>query len=199
MTEQEISTRRAILLATIDCIEEHGLEQVTTRMIAEAAGANVASINYYFRTKDRLIEEALELTITHMLEDVMVSIEDRSLPFRQTLHDVLYYLIAGGAAWPGISSAHFYSIVVENDYDSISARSIREAFDGLHERAQDALSDRDPEYLRLLLADVLSAVTFNVLAPRFFDLEERYQPKDVAHCRRLAQHYTEIFYALLPE
>jgi len=199
MTKKGVPTREAILLATIDCIEEHGLEKVTTRMIAERAGANVASINYYFRTKGHLIEEALTLTVTHMLEDVMVTIEDRTLSFQQVLRDVLFYLIKGGAEWPGISSAHLYSVIVENDYDSVSAKTILQAFDRLHERAQSELPDQAPEYLRLLLADIFAAVMFKMPAQGFFKLDESYQPEDEARCRRLADHYVEIFYALLPE
>jgi AcrR family transcriptional regulator len=198
MTDQEISTRQTILLAAIDCIEKHGLDQVTTRMISECAGTNVASINYHFRTKDQLIEEALKTTVTHMLEDAVLAIEDRSLPFRQVLRNILYYLIAGGAEWPGITTAHLYSIVVAKAYDSISATMIKQVFDRLHERATEELDDQDPEQLRLALADVFSTVMFGMLAPDFFRLADRYQPKDEERFRRLADHYTELFYALLP-
>ena len=198
MTDQETSTRQTILLAAIDCIEKHGLDQVTTRMISDCAGTNVASINYHFRTKDQLIEEALRTTITHMLEDVVLTIEDGSLPFRQALGDILYYLIAGGAAWPGITTAHLYSIVVAKAYDSTSATMLMQVFDRLHERATDELGDQDPEHLRLALADVFSTVMFGMLAPDFFQLADRYQPKDEERFRRLAGHYTDLFYALLP-
>ena len=64
MIEKEQSTQEAILLATIDCINENGIEHLTTRMIAEKAGANIASINYYFRTKEQLVNQAL---IMHQL------------------------------------------------------------------------------------------------------------------------------------
>jgi TetR/AcrR family transcriptional regulator, regulator of cefoperazone and chloramphenicol sensitivity len=197
MTEQEVSTRQAILVAAIDSIEAHGLEQVTTRMIAERAGTNVASINYHFRTKDRLIEEALMTTITHMLEDVILTLDDPALSFREALTAVLFYLIAGGSEWPGITTAHLYSIVVAKTYDSPSAKTILRVFDRLHERARDSLPDEDPQHLRLLLADIFSIVLFGQLAPGFFTLADRYQPKDEQRCRQLAEHYAALFYARL--
>lgn len=197
MSDGELSTREALLLAAIDCIEAHGLDRVTTRMIAECAGANIASINYHFRSKQRLIEEALTTTVTHMLEDVRLTIDDASLPFRETLRDVLYYLIAGGLTWPGITRAHLYRVAVENDYASVSAEAILEAFDWLHARAVAALPDEDPARLRLLLSDLLAAVMLKMLAPGFFALDERYRPEDEARCRRLAAHYTHVFYAAL--
>jgi len=196
--EKAISTREAILLATVDCIEEQGLDQLTIRMIAEKAGANIASINYHFRSKDQLIEEALTTTVTHMLEDVLLSIEDRSLDFPKVLSDVLMYLIKGGVDWPGITTAHLYSVVVEKQYNSVTAKTILQAFDRLHDRAVDALPDRDPAYLRLVLSDLFSAVMFHMLAPGFFNVDAVYRPLDEVSCRRIADHYTRMFYASLP-
>jgi hypothetical protein len=131
------------------------------------------------------------------LKDVIVTIEDQELTFRQALSDVFYYLIEGGMTWPGISTAHLYSVVVEKEYQSISAKTILQAFDRLHERAQGAFPDQAPKRLRLLLANCFSTVMFNMLAPRFFGLDEAYQPEDQDRCRGLAEHYTELFFALL--
>jgi AcrR family transcriptional regulator len=199
MIDKEISTRQAILLATIDCIEEHGLEQLTTRMIAEKADANIAAINYYFRTKDQLVEEALQMTITHMLEDVMATLQDESLPFRKALEDVFYYLIEGGRQWPGITTAHLYSVVVEKEYHTVSAGYLLQAFNRLLERARQSLPGQDAGRMRLLLADIFSAVMFSMLTPGFFDLDARYRPESEASCRRLAEHYAGMFYALLSQ
>ena len=63
------ATRQLILEAAIGCIEKYGLENVTTRKIAQQAGTNIASINYHFRSKDELIAETLTLTSKHMLEE----------------------------------------------------------------------------------------------------------------------------------
>lgn len=197
MTEEELATNEALVRAAIDCIEEHGLDRVTTRLIAERAGTNIASINYYFRTKDRLIEEAMAVTVTHMLEDVRLTLDDAARPFRETLHDVLYYLIVGRLMWPGVTRAHLYRVVVENDYTSVSAQAILETFDGLHARAVAGLPEHDPGRLRLLLSDVLAAVMLKMLAPGFFGLADRYRPEDEARCRRLADHYTVLFYIAL--
>ena len=57
MTEKT-ATRGLIIEAVIDCIEKYGIDKVTTRRIAEQAGTNIASINYYFRSKDVLLAAA---------------------------------------------------------------------------------------------------------------------------------------------
>ncbi len=50
--EPELSeSRQRLLHAALRCFAEHGFEKTSTRMIADAAQANVASIRYYFGDK----------------------------------------------------------------------------------------------------------------------------------------------------
>ena len=197
MTEKESSTQEAILLATIDCINESGLEHITTRMIAEKAGANIASINYYFRTKETLVNQALEITIKHMLEDVNETIGDSSMEFRDILKDVIYYLISGASNNMGISTAHLYRLVIDKDYGSSSAINFLAAFSALYDRATESFPEQDPDRLRRILASIFSAIMFMMLTPFFFQLKEEDQLNQESFHRDMTQHYTEMFYAMV--
>ncbi|HEY7891089.1 MAG TPA: TetR/AcrR family transcriptional regulator [Solirubrobacteraceae bacterium] len=55
----QVSNREALLEGALRCIEQRGYGEITTRDIAAAANANVASIAYHFGSKDALIGEAL--------------------------------------------------------------------------------------------------------------------------------------------
>ncbi|NAS22692.1 TetR family transcriptional regulator [Herbidospora sp. NEAU-GS84] len=59
MTRDREATSRRILEAARDLFAAHGYDQVTMRMIAAEAGANVALVNRYFGTKAALFAEAL--------------------------------------------------------------------------------------------------------------------------------------------
>ncbi|HEX2284189.1 MAG TPA: TetR family transcriptional regulator [Mycobacterium sp.] len=48
-----------MLEGALTCIAERGYAATSSRDIARAAGANVASINYHFGSKDALVNEAL--------------------------------------------------------------------------------------------------------------------------------------------
>lgn len=48
--------RTALLQATFDVIAEVGFEGLRTRAVADRAGVNVATLHYYFPTKQELIE-----------------------------------------------------------------------------------------------------------------------------------------------
>ncbi len=55
----QVSNRQALLEGALRCIEECGYGDVSTRDIARAAKANVASITYHFGSKEALVAEAL--------------------------------------------------------------------------------------------------------------------------------------------
>jgi AcrR family transcriptional regulator len=192
MTEKT-PPRRLIIEAVVTCIEKYGIDQLTTRKIAEEAGTNIASINYYFRSKEQLVDEALTMTINHMIGDLLAVIEAPDRSFEQALDEVFFYLIDGVMRFPGISMAHLYGAVVEKRYDSPGAKGINRVFDSLVQRATREFPGRDPEGLRLLLAQIASSVMFTILAPGFFTVAERFRPINSANCRRLAEQYGRVF------
>ncbi|MCE0451951.1 TetR/AcrR family transcriptional regulator [Brevibacillus sp. AF8] len=57
--DKNSETKAKILQSTLDLIKMEGFESVTVRKIAADSGTNVALVNYYFGSKDRLINEAL--------------------------------------------------------------------------------------------------------------------------------------------
>lgn len=57
------ATRRRLVEATVALVAEQGWDGVTTRQIADRAGANQALINYHFGSKERLLRVAVETTL----------------------------------------------------------------------------------------------------------------------------------------
>lgn len=58
--DAEIDTRDRIIKAALKAFAEHGFDAATLREITQLAGANLAAVNYYFRSKDELLKSALE-------------------------------------------------------------------------------------------------------------------------------------------
>lgn len=57
--EPQLGTRERILAAALQVFAVRGFEGATLKEITEHAGANIAAVNYYFRSKDELIREVL--------------------------------------------------------------------------------------------------------------------------------------------
>ncbi len=189
----KIPPRQLILEAVVTCIEKYGIDRLTTRNIAREAGTNLASINYYFRSKEQLVNEALSMTIKHMMEDVFASIEDSSQSFEECLRNVFYYLLDGSIRFPGISTAHLYLAVMEKKYDSISAQAMHQVFERLVARSAREYPDKDRQEISLHLSQILASIMFSLLAPNFFPLAAKFRLVKSANARILADDYTRSF------
>jgi AcrR family transcriptional regulator len=186
--------QQLILEAVVTCIEKYGIDKLTTRKIAKEAGTNIASINYYFRSKEHLVSEALTMTINHMKQDVIAAIDEPGLPFQERLENVFFYLIEGGVRFQGITTAHLYSAVVEKRYDSPGAQGINEIFDQLAQRAALEYPQHKSEDIQFLLSQIFGSILFIMLAPNFFSLPQKYQPISPENCRGLAERFARIFF-----
>lgn len=62
------SLRSRLIKAALDCFLADDYHNVTTRHIAECAGANVSMIRYYFGSKEGLYEEMIRETLSPLLD-----------------------------------------------------------------------------------------------------------------------------------
>jgi AcrR family transcriptional regulator len=72
----ELSTKERLLAAAWGCLCEAGLAATTSRAITESAGANLASITYYFGSKDALVGEAIEAEVERLIAPALAALED---------------------------------------------------------------------------------------------------------------------------
>lgn len=196
MTDPAPSARQRILEAVVTCIEQDGLNTLTTRRIAEQAGTNIASINYYFRSKDLLVAEALAMTLRHMLGD-LAELGGADGPFPQVLEQALTYLIAGGQRFPGTIVAHFYPILIEHRYDTPGAQSLRQVFDLLAGRAVQSYPAIPAGQVHLALFQVIASTFFGMLVPGMFVDAIPVDPNGPEAPAFLARYQTGAFLRLL--
>jgi AcrR family transcriptional regulator len=190
---QKHATRQLILEAAIDCIEKFGLENVTTRRIAQRAGTNIASINYHFRSKHELLAETLALTSKHMLEDVLLTLERSPRSLETTLREVFRYLLEGSWRFPGMSRAHLSQAIMTGRRDTAGARAMIKIFDRLAERAAEAYPRKYKEVLRMRLAQVMCSILFLGLSPDFFGIMTGKRLSKVEQAQLYANSFATLF------
>ena len=71
MKAEEFSTEDKILLAAAKVFTEKGFSGTRTRDIAEEAGINLALLNYYFRTKEKLFEQVMKVKIVLLFGQII--------------------------------------------------------------------------------------------------------------------------------
>src|SRR5215831_18563987 len=59
-TPHAAERRRSLVLAAYDLIAEKGFEDLRTRDVAARAGVNIATLHYYFASKEDLIDEVVD-------------------------------------------------------------------------------------------------------------------------------------------
>jgi AcrR family transcriptional regulator len=97
--------RDRILAAALEIIEREGPAAATTRAISAAAGVNVAAINYYFRTKEALLDAAFSASWEHALVHIREFLSGDPWDARKGLRGLARFLLEGGYTHPAVTRA----------------------------------------------------------------------------------------------
>ncbi|GKU83553.1 TetR/AcrR family transcriptional regulator [Niallia sp. NCCP-28] len=98
-SEKDGTTKTNILNATLELIKTEGLEKITLRKIAAAADVNLALINYYFGSKDKLINETLKVLLASFQEAFSI-LDDYSMPPKERFKTFLLHYINSIIVYP---------------------------------------------------------------------------------------------------
>lgn len=86
---EDNSTEQKILLAARKVFTAKGYAATRTRDIAEEAGINLALLNYYFRSKDKLFEEVMREKITLLFGIVKPVLFDEDLSLEEKIEKAI--------------------------------------------------------------------------------------------------------------
>jgi AcrR family transcriptional regulator len=161
--DQERSTREKILNAAMALISKEGFDGVTVRKIAKMADVNVALINYYYGSKENLLNETLKELIAilqksfHVLTDENLSPQERLKIFLmryakglQTYPDLVHRVITGD--FLGFDNHHEFTDFLQN-------MGINRVMDIMRELTGIS----DPSLQRMMSMQLLGAMAFPIL------------------------------------
>ena len=167
MKPKTSSVEDQIIQATIECIEKYGISGATNRQIALEAGVNNAAINYYFRSKDVLIQRCMEITLTNAF-DLSGMPPMPGVAAQERCIAILMSLVEGGFHYPGITRAHFFNLVAEGKYDPLLMKHLNRFIDELADDLVMRGCKLAQAELKLALSQIMSAAIMVTLAPTLF-------------------------------
>jgi len=133
MTVADQSVRDRIMLATVTCIERDGMDAVTVRGIAKEAAVNSAAINYYFGTKQKLIETTLQHILRQefigSLSELDDAVEAAHGDLPTGLTNFLTEFFGNMLRWPRVTEAHLHDALMRQDYDGTTIREANVFFE----------------------------------------------------------------------
>lgn len=188
-----ISTEQKIIQATIKCIELYGLTNTTNRRIAAMAEVNIAAINYYFRSKQNLLDQAMDITLDNAFdwEDL------NKLPAETTLQwciEIFFYLSLEAYKYPGLTRAHLYETIVNGDYESPGSQRMMAFMDQLSQALIEHGIEKEPGEVEQAISQIGAAFITAIMIPHFF---EKYFHIDLTDETHVREFYTSLVTKLL--
>ena len=101
---KDISTEEKIKNAARIVFQRKGFAATRTRDIAEEAGINLALLNYYFRSKEKLFDIVILETLSHFLQTMVSVFNDESTSFEKKIELIAENYINFGIEYPDAPS-----------------------------------------------------------------------------------------------
>lgn len=161
-----------IVLATIGCVERHGVTGTTVRRIAEEAGVNIAAINYYFGSKEKLLETAFAHTLHEgfpkALHELKVFIAKRGGDIGAGTVDFFRDYLPQAFSHPRISVAHLQSALLDQDYAGPAVAETRRFVEEFLATVSPAMPQTTETSRRLAVLNVWATVFTLMMLPELF-------------------------------
>lgn len=161
-----------IVLATIECVERYGVTGTTVRRITEAAGVNVASINYYFGSKDALLETALAQTLNEAFPKALIEatgmVSRHGGNIETGIRDFFRGHLVKAFSYPGIAVAHLREALLQQDYSGAAVIAARDFLEGFYRLVSPAMLQRTEPERRLAVLQVWATIFNLAMLPQLF-------------------------------
>jgi AcrR family transcriptional regulator len=128
MSPEETNTSERILSAAIELLAGSRPEAITIREIAAKAGVNVAAINYHFRSKDNLIDEAVYAFSSRAFAQGLQLLRDEGVAPAERLLRFLKGYARGLVEYHGITRTAFEKTLASSPTGGRYAGLTREMF-----------------------------------------------------------------------
>lgn len=120
----DIETKEKIINAARVLFADRGYEGASVREIAKAADVNVASLNYYFSSKENLFQEILRAGYIECSAEMKTLLEKNNGDLENTMVDFFRYFVENSTILIShfkmmMSSLHSHNIVSEGTEDGM--------------------------------------------------------------------------------
>jgi AcrR family transcriptional regulator len=179
-----------IINTAIECLEKYGVAGTTNRVIAQEAGINSAAINYYFRSKEVLIQKAMERSMDHAF-DWSDFADAPDLTPKERCYNIFEHLIEGGLNFPGITRAHFHDLLINGDYEALVVKRLNHFTRQLCDDLQaHGYADKRKD-LELACMQIMNAAFMSILVPHLYKDSLGLDMSDKATRKRYLQNLVE--------
>lgn len=155
------AARDRIISATLDIIGNEGFQNVTVRKIAAAAGVNIAAVNYYFGSKDNVINEALRY-MTDKIDSSFNFLDDLSVPPETRLRNFLRSYSDSMLTHPDVFKNYISQSIIKFEIDRNDFLK-DSRFDKLKSTLEEIKEVEYDKYFAMRILQVIGSLAFPVV------------------------------------
>ncbi|UBM60594.1 TetR/AcrR family transcriptional regulator [Marinilongibacter aquaticus] len=172
METYDLNEKQLAILGVAETLfAEKGFEAASVREIAKEAGVNLAMINYYFGSKEKLLESLFLYKTTTFRLSLEVIAKNEKLTSREKL-----IVLATSYIDRVFSNSNFHKIMIKSSdtespalFDTITKMKLKNR-DVIHRIIQDGIDQK--EFSPSLTAEKVMSVVFGVIC--YVQLNKRY-------------------------
>jgi len=143
VSDRATETRARLVAATVESLRSNGVNGLTSREIAGAAGVNLQAITYHFGSKDSLVATALTELVHARLDPIRASLEADGDP-AERLFDALARIREAFAVAREDLEVYADAVAASSTNDEL-ARSLAELHDDLRTYLAQLIADLQRE------------------------------------------------------
>ncbi|NPV01808.1 MAG: TetR family transcriptional regulator [Brevinematales bacterium] len=150
-------TKDKIIKSTLQIMSKDGVHSITVRKIAVAAKVNIAAINYYFGSKDSLIQESLKSFLETM--NTMFSVlDDKSKSPVERLEAFFQQMMEYQMKSPALTRSIFSGLIGKVPDDKHVAEDEKNRFGKFKSIAAEITGIKDDEQVSLKGIVLMSSI-----------------------------------------
>lgn len=156
--DKKSETKEKIMQATLEFTKQNGFESITIRKIAEASGTNVSLVNYYFGSKENLINESIKM-ILNSFQHTFAILDEFSIPARERLKQFLVNYLQVIREYPELLSR----IILMGSADLASQQEYGSflnvmGFPKVQNTLKELTGEQQPERLTTMMTQIFGAL-----------------------------------------
>jgi len=161
-------TKEKIFKTTLKIISTEGAKGVTVRKIAKISGVNIALINYYYKSKENLINESLKY-FGEIMETAFTELDALPLSPQKKLKHFLLNFSELQIKYPGVLQSQFDHIFQGKDINYKTVENVKEGKEILLKLLKAIIKEESKEKLSMILFQLMSGVVFPILYGKYVE------------------------------
>lgn len=166
MDESNLNTKDRIILAALAVIGEQGTDHITTRVIAKSANVNHAAINYYFESKEDLIEKTIQY-FQSGLQDIFKILSEPDLTAYERLFRFSEEFIQYNRKYPGVEHHILSRLMTSSLPDGRVAELMKSNLSSIEATFSEILVKDEGNDLRFKALSFFSSLVYPLLLSKY--------------------------------